>query len=634
MSTTTIPTASSTACILTPAAREVLAMRLLHALATETNTLLDAPTSLGKSYTVASTPWRDYPEVTGEQPVIHLHETKKTRDAAASVSDEAGVKNTVLASGLELCPVAQDDENGLVPQVDGLSPSAWFKRAIDRGGYTFSEAHQMLDGKVGGLPCGDGDGCPSKSRWANIPRDEDGEPTYDIIHATHEFAHLEQLVENANLIFDEQPDYIDEVTGAHADFLRRSVNNLFKSHDETMGWNDLAHAARTQDEVRLEAYSEVLAGEAGEPKHGGHGYAHRSTDAITAALVAATPAVGGKRYVGRAQQTSVVLDTQETLRQLHHPPDLSDARCVIGLDAHPSPHLWRLNTVDDLALQAVLSPGQRQSWRRHERRLRVIQVGNARRQYTCGWRGSVAKGKAESIIGELRRHYGAAFRTAISSKASKADVRKLLSAAEVEDPEMMHFGNLKSRNDFEAETVGFVVGCIGPGDERILDYLGLCGLNAQPNRVHDGVGGRAYDREFVGPDADAAAEFLASVRETNLAQAVGRYARAPGTQDSGATVYVWSSAIPDSLTDEVVPGVISQVTTTKQNIEQFVRREKTVTKKQAAEQLGVSPTHSYNVLKELADQGVVEIWKGTGDYGADEYTYVSGAIQRSVDLGF
>lgn len=614
----------------TEQARRRLTNCLHRALSEQSNTLIDAPTSLGKTHIVASTPWSDYPEITGGQPIIHLHGTKETRREAAEMSRCAGVSYAELESGLDVCPTANGTSDTEISTIDGKSASEWLKDAVNRGGYEFHKAHRMLRSRLGELPCEKSGGCPSSQRWDEILNDED-EQRYDVIHATYDFAYVEQFVEDANVVFDEQPAFNEEVKNK-AEFLKNSVNEVLSQSDAPLSWVNLVDGVLNRDESLLAKYREFFAQTSTSHSPSGLEYVHSRVQDIAEAVASAERVLDGNRYFGRINDTLVVLDEQGTLRQIHQPPDLSNTRCIIGLDAYPSLLLWRLNAVDDLELQAVLTPEERTRWRTERRGLQTVQVGRYARPYTRGWRGKYPSEKAEVVIDELRQHHGSEFRTSISSKAIEDDVRRMLSDAGVESPEMMHFGDLKSRNDFEEERVGLVVGCNDPGDDRILDLLAFCELNALPKLNEKGE--RDYGREFEGPDFDAAAEFLASVRENNLAQAVGRYARNPQDEDFDATVYVWSSALSDSLTDSVVPGVIKRVTDLKDEIEQYVRREGTVTKKQVAEEVDTGDSYAYEVLQELAEQGIVTVSKGTGYYGADEYQYVSGTLSPSVDLGF
>jgi hypothetical protein len=623
---------ATTTTVTTEDARQKLKQQLREALSARRNTLLDAPTSLGKTTAVATTPWREYPEVTGGRLVIHLHKTRRGRDDAATMSEQAGVETCVLRSGLDLCPVAQGDYDDELLPVEAKSASKWLKSAIRNSDYTFSEAHRMLEDRLGELPCEDGDGCPGRSSDDSPLFDDDDSPTVDVVHATHDFACRRQLVDGANVVFDERPEFNEEIGEIEASRLQRAIDDLFEQSNDGLSWVNLVQAVLQDDDERVEEYGQFLNDERQENHSRLSKTSHKHTYEVAKALVNPRSYLGEKRHVGESEGTQVVLNAQGSLRQIHYPPDLSDARCVIGLDAHPALQLWRLNTVENLSLRRLLSSSERQRWRRHRRGLRIVQVGDATRSYTLGWRSKAARAEAETLINELKRHYGSEFRTGISSKAIKGDVRRILTDAGVTDPDLMHFGNLKSRNDFVDETVGLVIGCIDPGDDRILDLLALRGLDARPKL--DDKGERDYGREFVGPDADTAKEFLASVREDNLSQAVGRYARHPRSGSSEATVYVWSAALPDHLTDNHVRGVISTVTDLKEKIEEYVRDEGQVTTRKVMENCDASKGYVYDVLQELAEQGVVSVSKGTGYYNADEYHYISGSLGQSVDLGF
>lgn len=81
----------------TAEARTRLRDRILDAFSKKETTVIDAPTSLGKSFTVATEPWLRRADVTGEQPVVHLSPTRASRDEAAEHSHEAsGVTHAVL----------------------------------------------------------------------------------------------------------------------------------------------------------------------------------------------------------------------------------------------------------------------------------------------------------------------------------------------------------------------------------------------------------------------------------------------------------------------------------------------------------------------------------------------------------
>jgi len=626
---------SSDSVISTELARRKLDFRIQSALLNCRNTLIDAPTSLGKTYLVATTAWRSMPEVTGDCPVVHLHGTKAARDEAAQESRGEGVAVQVLKSGLDTCPVAQGEFDSKLSTVRGQTPSKWLSSAIKNRGYTSSEAHQTLSKHFNGLPCANyDDGCPSRSGLSNRLTDEDGSPEYDVIHATHEFAHMDSLVEEANVVFDERPSFTEGIRDQET-ILRRGINELLDQANNSLGWNDLVQAVREENEGKLTKYRRFL--DEGAVSNSYIRYDHKNARAVAKATTNAEPQLGEKRYIGRADGIAVVLDGQGELREIHRPPDLSQARCVVGLDAHPSFHLWQLNTVEDLELREVLSDSERQAWRRHRRGLQVTQIGDDTRSYTLGWRGK-GESKAERIIRELRHHYGSDFRTAISSQATHDDVEMMLSDVGIDDSEQMYFGNLKSQNTFRDESVGLVVGCIDPGDERILDDLAVSGLDAWPKtgETESGEEVRKTGRLFSGPDREAATEFLQSVREREVAQAVGRYARNPETpaQKSLAVVFVWTSALPTSFRDEEVPGRTHRVTSKKREIANAAQQHLPVTVSELTDGGDWSRETVRQTLNKMVEQGIMSVEPGAGYQGANEYSYEGGELLPTVDLGF
>lgn len=83
--------------------------RMLAAFENGEEVVIDAPTALGKSHTIATEPWLDHGDVvTGNQPVVHAHETKESRDQAFETSEAAPGVDAVRLQGRDgLCPLAQ-----------------------------------------------------------------------------------------------------------------------------------------------------------------------------------------------------------------------------------------------------------------------------------------------------------------------------------------------------------------------------------------------------------------------------------------------------------------------------------------------------------------------------------------------
>jgi hypothetical protein len=89
----------------TEEARRRLEERVVEAITQNEEVVLDAPTALGKSHTVATKPWRGV----DDQPVVHLHATRDARDEAMEASRDANVKAKKLRGRRGACPVARGD---------------------------------------------------------------------------------------------------------------------------------------------------------------------------------------------------------------------------------------------------------------------------------------------------------------------------------------------------------------------------------------------------------------------------------------------------------------------------------------------------------------------------------------------
>jgi hypothetical protein len=205
----------------------------------------------------------------------------------------------------------------------------------------------------------------------------------------------------------------------------------------------------------------------------------------------------------------------------------------------------------------------------------------------------------------------------------------------------MHFGEEKSRNDFADEDVGYIYGCMDPGDSFIVDTLAELNLDATPSTATDEDGNvktddagnpiREKGRTFEGDDAETANALLASVRENHVAQAAGRYARNADDPDDEAVVYIDTSATPLGFIDIEASGVEWLATDLQQEIIETLANTPDATTKAIAETVDCTREHVRTTLQDLQERGLVSREAGAGAYGADIYaTDVDGA---AVDLG-
>jgi hypothetical protein len=643
-------------------ARQRLRDAIFREIRNGNTTVLDAPTALGKSYTVATEPWLRRQSVTGGAPVIHLHQTCPARDEAAAETADSMATGEVLLGRKEASPVARGDHDpvsdgedpDVVVTVDGEPASEWFDRMCDEKGLAFSTAlaiaRERNDQQRDELPpFGEDD--PAVAQWDNVPRDDDGEPAADVIHATHQFAHVPSMRTNTNIVLDEQPDFRVELG---QDRIRRMVIAYLKEIDAPTtsfeAFVSLAGNDQTRGDAAAErdAIGEMLNPEPESPatewyveEADAHALAPGIAKAIWNAIGREEADRNGRRSTkvyhepprfdadgtdyAAGTWLSVVIDDDNTIQRVRETPDLRQARAVVGLDAHPSMPLWELNSAPGMTADAVLDATERRLWRRFERGLTVVQVGEATRPRS----GSKATewmndDRVRAVMNRLREHYGTGFKTALSTVQTERRVRDLLDevagGSNIDDENTMHFGEEKSRNDFADEEAGYVYGCMDPGDEMVLDTLAELGLDATPEtaETNDGEEYRAQGRGFEGDDDETAAAVLASVRENHVAQAAGRYAR-NADEDRDATVYLHTDAAPSGFVDIETPGVEWIATDTQRDVIDELTDREEATAKEIADAVECSKQHVRDTLSTLEDRGLVARDRGAGYNGADIY---------------
>ena len=597
---------------------------LIESIREQQRVIIKLPTGAGKSYTVSTTEWRNISPVTGGQPIIHVHETRNARDEAAENSENAGLNTKVVKNRKEICPIAKGDYDDELREIDAQKVSDWIDQKCDVENIPYAVVRENLLQRVENLP---GDDRGVNRQWDKLLRNQDGTPSYDIVHTTANFLHIPDLVENANIIFDEQPDYT--ITNTYRN-IQKTANRLLREHTDTRytweGLLEAKHRGKTDYVAGIESLlKDGFTNDWWDFGREGNRLIEKILLAVINARVNDQDSI-----VGSADNLSIVINSENTIKTIRVVPDLTSARSVIGLDAHPSPLRWQLETDVEFTLKEILGKEESNSWRRNQRQLRVIQVGDNSNSLTKGWRGKT-KQNAETIIRAVREKHRKEFKTCICPKSIKQDVIQMMKAEGIESPNVLHYGHLKSSNAFTGETVGLVLGRIDLGSKNVLEMAESLGLDIELLPFSE----RNHRRNpFTGPDSHAGQELLDSLRVGGVQQAVGRYARQARNPDDHATVYVWTNTLPKSWVDEYVDGVTKQVTEKVRRVEQIVqRRESKVTKRKIMEETGLSDVHVLDVLKWMYEDGLVTKSEGSGLHGADEYQYLGGVLKPQVDIG-
>lgn len=577
-------------------------------------------------------------------------------------------------------------------KIEGQAPSEFFEQLVEHTGLPASVAHSLAEDAVRGeLPCTAGERrCELHSQWEDLLRDDDGNPQHDLIVATHNFAHVPSLRLNTNLIFDEQPTFtvddlqgdgkqerIQELVEAYLRYLEAPVQTWEEFVTLAKDSNATGLRRQKRDELRNSFQYENRVDTPSVDWFVDIKAAHTIAPALTKAIWQAlgTGADTNGRYTGRVRYepprfdatakdepgwnvewVTVVLDESHSVQTVREAPDVSQARSVVGLDAWPSKILWERNVHPNIELKTVLDPEERQLWRRIERGLQIVQVGENTRPRS----GKEKKAREwfdqdglRALVESVKDELGVEISTGITTAQVEVLLKEALidAGADAEDVTTIHYGNEKGVNEFKNEDIGLVVGSMDPGDDYVLNLLAESGLSAEPKTStctecdgngcskcdHTGIY-REHGREFVGDDADAAHELLETVRAYRVAQAAGRYARSPDDPTDNATVFVRTSALPDGFADVKVPDVEWVATDNQERVIDALRHREWASARELAEATGLCKEHVRQTLVRLEEHGKVNIRTGDGDYGANLYeasdeNYLYGIVDLDqVDL--
>lgn len=611
--------ANGTNSISTEKVRSKLKSAISSALTEAENTVVRAPTSAGKSYTVATTSWKESPQVTGGSPVVHLSGTSNARDSAAQKNGNSPATSATLKGRHDLCPLA----NGGHPEIrthGGKCPQEWFDEMCGNRGVPFSVAHNLLDEQTDDdLPCTP---CPAITQWRGVPRTEDGDPAQDVIFGTHEIGRVPALINGCNVVIDEQPDYTRNLDVGD---IRASVTQYLRKQDVPEDTWEGFVTTRLDSDVNTRMRHKFS-----EPNRDwflNDDDAHILAPGIVQAILQADLACHN-RWVGETVyeypdlnphtdslnyqvRIKIVLDKNYDIKILQVRPDFSKARCVIGLDAFPTKPKWRANVLDQISFQQILSREEEQAWRKFERDLRIIQVGDNKNSWTN--RGFNEQ-KMSGLIAELRYQCHNEFRSVITSKTFETETRNIMQRHGVGDPLSEHYGAEKSIESFSDESIGLVAGCISPSSESVKDWLALLEKEATPKRERDDDYTRG--QKWVGSNQDIAHALIQDVREQHVLQAVGRFARSPCDSEDGASVYVMTNVLPDYWVDETVADV--DVLEPKQReIVSALSDGNGLTASEIEKSVSASRKHVYDTLDQIESQDWISVKQGAGNYNAD-----------------
>lgn len=326
------------------------------------------------------------------------------------------------------------------------------------------------------------------------------------------------------------------------------------------------------------------------------------------------------------------------------PPDLSEARQVIGLDALPTPELWDLlyapeegfehrQVIERPALSTYLTDAMDMS---------LTQLGGGTHHYADGQVSDFDQYRFATV----RWREGRRFPLVSTRKAIQAYERRgwldeyVARTADTEDAMVVdgvaarHFALIRSSNAFEREDLGVVAGTPFPKDDVVRLWAGFCGEAVAPE-------GRGEDKTF-GTFGDRIYRHFA---DHQVLQAICRFGRHESVyQDGGASVYVSTFQVPDWFE---IPRTIDVRSNTKENrvIQLLIATDRDADREpetyasvpmlvEEAEDVPggpISSDHVGAVLEELVEQELATVRPDTGRNGADVYRWTGDERLVTVD---
>lgn len=338
--------------ITTESIREQLREDVFHSLYQQQNVVHQAPTSIGKTHLLATTKWSQYEEITGDRPVFHLLPTTDARDEAYQMNQQSDASGLRLLGREDACDLAAGEYDNDIDAPNGNTPSEWFEKKCNQQGWPFSVAHSEFDQRTHPkLPCSP---CDAVQQWDEVQDIKSDESDVDVIFATHDFARSPLVHQNANLVFDEQPDFKQNLD---VDDIRVPITSHLKAIDAPVE----DYESLVSDHLK-EPRNRWFRREFDTPDRGwfiGRANSHVLAPGIVKSIVSAEEKAND-RWVGKvryrypdfnpytkstqyAVRISVSFDAKNNLRKLYSVPYFDQSRCVIGLDAHPTKPQWRIN---------------------------------------------------------------------------------------------------------------------------------------------------------------------------------------------------------------------------------------------------------------------------------------------------
>ncbi|WP_323173076.1 winged helix-turn-helix domain-containing protein [Natrialba sp. PRR66] len=536
--------------------------------------LIDALPGTGKSYAAIEA------VSTTETPITILTSRgRKGRYAEIkSWCQKHGLSSKILPRADKECPTFAGKH--------GSQVEARFKRY--RGlGVTVSDLHTYRN-----PPCQSESRCPYKSAW------DFNTENYDVLIGHYTHAYVEKVIENRIVVIDEAPSdafltKFEDPQTTITNFLQQTGSIPFPNYHGLISNTD-----RGKEESALDWFENrgINIGNSKQILDQSTKDYHIHAPLLVLGILVSrdlgnswsTAALGGGQVFAHNQNANEMY--------VLTPPTLVNAKNVIALDGAPTPRLYDLMFALDFKHKQVLTDTEREKYIRNTQKLRIVQTEiRSIYPYSSGKHANVDRDEA------LLREVAGKHNCEPAVITSKRVLPKLKSRNIPISTKSTNYGNIKGSNELADENVGVILGSRHFGDKYVEQWAALFGIAA--------TGSGQGSAKSYGPFGD---EVLQHMRENEVLQAIFRFAR----DDTEATVYVNTAAIPPWLSREIALGVVRTRVDTERDIIDALSDVGTASGADIARKTGYNKNTVRSHLRKLQDEGIV---RKTGEKKGTEW---------------
>lgn len=568
--------------------------------------LIDAPPGSGKTTSL--------PEIVNrtKRPVTYLAQREDLYDQMDKLCDDAAIPHETIPSPQRACPTFM-----------GLEGGSWQHEVTELYAAGVSGRRIHNDREPPCLP-----GCEYMDRWKEI---HSTQPAVLIGNPRH--AYVEAVIEDRVVIIDEFPG-TDFIT--HFEHPGPLISTFLQDTPE-LSYSDYTDFLRNrsgQDLTLAYAYQDVNFDPCPEAVLETDG----DVTTVNARAGLLTYGVGAMADLGNGFESTRQYTYNDTLNRyapvlqpwdgfilgnrtlirdrnndevwMLSPPDLSTARCVVGLDGTPTMLLW--NTVFDTSFQ-VKSILNRREWKSYIRdavNVEILRTNDSPKSYYNP--NNVTPLKDTKIAFWIRLHEDEKPGLITSKKALHE--YESYNDGEIFDyvSDSLNFGGVRSYNGYKDKTLGYITGSRHYGDDYIKQWAAVMGHAVEGERVGD-------DRVY--------GEIGNQIRDHMRVETIQDVLRFGRGNEDRTKVYVNTSALPEWIPSRRVHGTLYSENC--RNVMKYMMErsndDELATVQEVSTQTNISNRHARQLLNDLTEEGYVRKTKekGFGTNGVNLYEWDS-----------